>query len=158
MGATNTNILKLGFFKQAKYLVSSPSRAMMCAFLSTTGTTSLEQLPIALSTPMVFSHGSKMAWNVLEKSKIRVEGFNERVLPICEMSRFPLDPGNHLTKEEKESFASLETTFQITYDREMSKLEDKHDVGPNVKTAVTLIWFVSIALIVALIGLVVKGL
>jgi hypothetical protein len=96
------NLLKMnlwqgGFFKQARYLVSTPQRSQTVIFISETGTISKEVLP--MYSGYITAAKVQSSWLVDHALKLSVKnkqgGFEDgQVLAVSERSFLPLDPFN----------------------------------------------------------------
>jgi len=155
MDLLQANIFKAGIFKKAKYMLSAPQQAGQVLFFSETGVCSLELLPLKIG--YVVSHKVKMAWNVIQKLKIKVEGIDGFVIPISERSRIPLDPYNILTEEEKQSLASPDTIHSISYARAWADIKDRENESPNSKAVMSIIWILGVLIGLGIIALFIKG-
>jgi len=154
MDLFKANVFKVGWLKQAKFFVSVPLQVDDMMLFSETGVVALEKLP--LYPGFAVSEKAKMAWNVIQKLKIYLEGVG-LVTPISERSRLPLDPYGILTEEEKSSLASLAAIHKDAYSKAFARLSDKDNQGPNERTIMTIIWILAVLIGIALIGLFIKG-
>lgn len=118
MNLLELNLFRLGFLKQAKYLVSTPSQSQNVIFISETGLISKEVLP--MSTVYVTAQNLKMTWLVLHPLKILLrkksgEIDENQYLLITERSFIPLDPFNKLTEEEAKNITPLSTVAKLKH-------------------------------------------
>lgn len=116
------NLLKLrilqgSIFKQASFLISSPTGAQKTLFLSETGDISMPLYPV--SQTFVTSEDSKRQWANIHSLKhlVMVKGVptGDQVLIISEKSYMPQDPNNKLTANQKNKLASLNDTARTVH-------------------------------------------
>lgn len=112
------NILQSGFFKQTRFLLSSPERVTPCVFISESGTISREMLPVHVGYMKAIKQ--KMAWVNLHTLKIGIKDKNgvlqdQRILLITERSYIPLDPFKKLTAKNRDNLAPLKTIAKMRH-------------------------------------------
>lgn len=155
MGFRDANIWKHSIFKQAGYLFSSQKRIQKCVFISETGVISLENLYLA--TGYCVNEAEKVAWMVIQKLKMPMEGVDELVLPISERSHMPLDPLGKLTKEEKEKLEPLKNIAKAKHAEVRSRVNDDQKKNANAELLKSLAYMAIIgAFLVAIVVLIKK--
>ncbi len=127
---------------------------MPCLFISEHGTKSIEILP--MDTGFVWSDELKMAWNVIHALKVRVEGYDQLVLPITEKSRIPLDPFDHFKADEVRQLASIKTVGREKYKEAYARLGDDQRKSLNAQMMKTLLFLAAILVFSVIIALWVK--
>jgi hypothetical protein len=149
----SANIWKSHFIKDLGSLLSTPKRIQPCVFISEAGITSLQRLPLA--TGYVYDETSKVAWAVIQKLKLPMEGFDQLVLLISERTYLPLDPLNRLTAEEKARIKPLKNIAKAAHSAEKSRVVDdnkKNNQHELLKTMFYILGFVmTVALVIYLI-------
>jgi len=144
-------------FKNAKLMISSPSRSQAVLLISETGVLSREVLP--MDTGYTYSDDRKMGWDVIHPLTINVEGVDGPLLPISERSRYPLDPYKNYSQEQLDKAASLDVIHDLTYTKNFALLgrgESQSPVQKMVNTVVYVCGFVA-ALAIALAFFAGKG-
>jgi hypothetical protein len=106
------------FFKQVKFLFSSPQKAQNVVLLSETGAISKEILP--MDTGFASSPATRRTWLVLHPLKhlIYKDGVqyqDDPVLLISERNYLPLDPNTILKPKDKERLASLKDIARLKH-------------------------------------------
>ena len=128
MDLLKLNIWRGGFFKQAKYLVSTPQKAQKNILISESGVVSQELIP--MQTGFVSAEEVKKAWLVLHNLKFQVHksgepAGQESVLVLSERSYVPLDPLESLKPKDKEKLTSLKDIARLRH------AEARADTGKN---------------------------
>jgi len=129
MDLFKANIFKGSFFKQAKYLVSSPQNAQTAYYISEAGTISKELIP--MHTGFMCPPTVKKAWIVIHSLKHTIQ---KKGLPITDVSSFvisdrsyiPLDPHGTMKKTEKEKLTSLTEIAKVRHAEARSET-NSHD-------------------------------
>ena len=111
-------LLQGSFFKQIKFLFSSPESAQKNFLLSETGNASMPLLP--MKTGHESSDLTNRTWSVLHPLKYQLYQNgkplgDESVLILSERDHIPLDPNNRLTPQAKEKLASLNDIAKLTF-------------------------------------------
>jgi hypothetical protein len=106
------------FFKQVKFLFSSPQKAQNVVLLSESGVISKEVLPMA--TGFFSSPTTRRTWLVLHPLKFLVykDGKlfqDDPVMLISERNYLPLDPNAILKPKDKERLASLKDIARLKH-------------------------------------------
>ena len=138
MGIANWPVWKAGMFKNAKLMISSPSRSQAVLLISETGVLSREVLP--MDTGYTYSDERKMGWDVIHPLTIVVAGINGPLLPISERSRYPLDPYKHYSKEQLDKAASLDVIHDLTYTKNFALLGQGGHTSPLLKMVNTVVY------------------
>ena len=113
-----------GFFKQVKFLVSSPQKAQKFNVIMEAGSVSMEYIP--LYTGFACLDLIKKAWKILHSLKFTVykdgQPFNdEYVLSISERSYLPLDPlGVLKSSKDKKAAMSLDDIAELKHDEALA--------------------------------------
>lgn len=131
MSVLHWNLWRYNVFKQAKNAVSSPKRAIECVLISETNIVSL--MTLYLDIGFCLSSEYKMAWQVVTKLMLPMQGHEGLVLPISERSHIPLDPLNRLTKEEREGLTALDDLGVMSITRAKSQLAEDNRQGANAR-------------------------
>lgn len=118
MDLLKLNILQSGFFKQARFLLSSPERVAPVIFISETGTISKEVLPVHVG--YIKALKMKMAWANLHPLKVGIKNKDgvlqdERVLLITERNYIPLDPFKKLSAKDRKNLAPLKAIAKMRH-------------------------------------------
>lgn len=124
--------------KNAKLMVSSPSRSQAVFLVSETGVLSTEVFK--MDTGYTYSNERKMGWDVIHQLTTKIDGIAGPLLPISERSRYPLDPFNTYPKEELEKAASLDIIHSLTYTKNFSLLGQGESQSPVAKMVNTVLY------------------
>jgi len=138
MGVKNWPVWRAGIFKNAKLMVSSPSRSQTALLISETRVLSLEVLPMDIG--YAYSNARKMGWDVIHALTTTIKGVEGSVLPISERSRYPLDPYTVYTKEELDKAASLDVIHGLTYTKNFALLGQGEVQSPVLKMVNTVVY------------------
>jgi len=135
MNLLNLNIIQSGFFKQARFLLSSPERVAPGVFISETGTITKEILPVKVG--YITAVKNKMAWINLHALKLGMKDkdgklMDEQVVLITERNYVPLDPFGKLTNEERKNLTPLQTIARLRHAEKRQNIgegsnEDAHN-------------------------------
>lgn len=125
-------------FKNAKLMISSPSRSQAVLLISETGVLSREVL--LMDTGYTYSDDRKMGWDVIHPLTINVEGIDGPLLPISERSRYPLDPYKHYSQEQLNKAASLDIIHELTYTKNFALLGQGGAPSPIQKMVNTVVY------------------
>ncbi len=150
MGFRDMGIWKHSFFKGMGSLFGSPKRVQKCVFISESGIVSAENLP--LLTALVHFDAEKVAWSIIQRLKMPMEGSDELVLPISERSHIPLDPLGRLTTDERDALVPLNDIAKAKHAEERSRIIDENKTSANAKLTRTVVTccFVLTIIIVAI--------
>lgn len=148
MDLLKINLFRGGFFKQAKFLFTSPKRAQKVFMVSETGVLSLEVLPMSFG--FVSYVGAKLAWLVFHPLKLRMRDEDDPVLPVSERSYYPLDAFGKLKSEDKDNLLSLKQIAKIRHAERRTQVgeENKTSAKANFYKTVVTACFVLIAVII----------
>lgn len=132
MDLFKANIFKAGILKQAKFLISAPTKAQNCIYISDTGVVSLEILPT--DTGFINADNVKKAWLALSPLKFKVlkDGVpyqDESVYVICDRTYFPVDPHKRLKPSERDKLTKLNSIAKIRHAQarmDMGREPDPH--------------------------------
>jgi hypothetical protein len=127
MGFREARIWRTGVFNWLREAFSSEKRVVRCLRISENGVNSL--VSIRLATGYCLSSAEKLAWCVIQKLKLPMEGVDEPVLPISERSYMPLDPLGLLTDEEKKALEPLKNVARARHAEERSRVSDDNRWG-----------------------------
>ncbi len=155
MGVRNWNLWKHHAFKSIKYMFSQETRVQMCVFVSETGVVPLERLQLA--TGYCVSEVDKIAFMVIQKLKMPMQGLDEPVLLISERSHMPLDPLNRLTPEEKAKLQPLKNIARAKHAEKRSQIDDENKQNANHELMKTLVMVVVIATMIIAIAHQIRG-
>lgn len=136
MGIRNWELWKLHFFRNARQLFSARQRLIPCVFISETGVVSMVQL--VLATGYCTSEADKISFAVVNRAKMKMQGYDEMVLPITERSYKPLDP---LGKwgETRDKLASLDDVAGTKYNEAFTQVAELNKSSQNVHLMKTLL-------------------
>lgn len=154
MGFLGARIWKNSFFKNLGFLFGSEKRLQPCVMVSETGQVSLERL--ALATGYCGSEADNVAWAVIQKLKLPMEGFDEWVLPISERSYIPLDPLGRLTTKDKLNLLSLKDIAEIKYLQAFTKVAEENKKSANHRLLQTMIYGILLVTIIVVIVVLIK--
>jgi hypothetical protein len=137
VGFRDMNIWKHSFFKGFGSLFGSPKRIQKCVFISESGIVSMELLP--LMTGLVYFDLNKVAWLVIQKLKMSMQGSDELVLPISERSHMPLDPLGRLSDDERKKLEPLKNIARAKHAEALSRVVDDNKKSANAKMMTTIV-------------------
>lgn len=133
MDLLKLNLFSKGFFKQAKYLVSSPLASQHCVYISEPGNCSSELLP--MNTGYVETKEKHKTWKVIHslKYQIRKDGVptGDTTLVISDRSYLPLDPLNNIKPKDREKLLNLTDIASMEHAKARSEAEKQMD--PNTQ-------------------------
>ena len=138
MGFTQARIWRFGIFQGLKNLLSSEKKLVKCFMVSESGVGSIVSLKLA--TGYCVAETEKLAWCVLQKLKLPMQGVEEPVLPISERSYMPLDPLGLLSEEEKKNLEPLKNVSKARHAEERSRIADENRKNANTRLLTTIIW------------------
>lgn len=151
MGIFQMRLFQMGVFKQAQFLFSSPKTVQKELMASDTGVLGIEPMPLDRSC--IVDRVRHMAWIVIHRLKVNVDGVDEPVLPISERSMYPISPFEKLTAEDKVALKALATARYI---EEFTSVRDSKNESANLKLAKTVMWLFFIAAMIIVVVLLFK--
>lgn len=133
MDLLKINLFSKGFFKQLKFLISSPLSSQDCIYISEPGNVSMEVLP--MNTGYVESKDKRKSWKVIHSLKYQLwkDGVptGKNVLVITDRSYLPFDPLNNLKAKDKEKLLALTDIASMEHAKARSDSEKQLD--PNTR-------------------------
>ncbi len=157
MGIAQANIWKLGFFRTISTLFSSPTRSIKCVVIPETGIVGLDTLKLMTGYAIKETKETKLAWSVIQKLKLSMQGSDEYVLPVSERTRVPLDPLGRLTKEDAAKLVPLNDVAETSYDSAFSRVSEENKKNANAMLLQTMLYVGGIIACIAIVVVAFKG-
>lgn len=154
MSIFKARIFQNSLFKQLKFFAGSSHRVQTCFLVSEIGTLSIEIQP--MNTGYAWSDTVKMAWNIIHPLKVQLEGQENPVLPITERSRFPLDPFNHYSSQERDELADVKMVGRDQYKDAYARIADEAKESQNARMVKTVLYITGILVAIIIIVLLVR--
>ena len=128
-------IFRAGFFKQVKYLVSTPQYSIKNILISESGIVSQELIP--MQTGFVSADEAKKAWVVLHNLKFHVHKNGvpvdqDSVLALSERCYIPLDPLGTTKPKELEKLSSLKDIARLRHTQARSDMSKNVDQNTQI--------------------------
>ncbi len=139
MKLSEIRLFKAGIFNQTKYLFSTPQSAQRVLYGDSQRNLTLEMLP----TEGDHCYSQNGGWGPIESSKlIRIPGVDGMVFPISFKTRYPVNPYDERTFQEKRNASSLDALCASRSDKALLTLSDRESESPNVKLLTVVLWIV----------------
>ena len=127
MGVKNWALWRSGFFRGAKYMVSSPKRTQEVFFVHESGVLEIKPLPMGFG--WVDDVENMFSWLVIHKAKLTFEGHDGPLLDVCERDFYPLDLTNQTDEDEEGNRQELDEVALATYNRKMVEINARRGQG-----------------------------
>ncbi len=121
MSIFKARIFQNSLFKQAKWLVGSPTRSFKCLFVSETGDIGINILP--MNTGFVVNRETQRVWRMISYLTCTIPDVEGRLLPVAERCYVPLDPFNHISNKDKVKLSQESTVDEKTNKVILSELD-----------------------------------
>lgn len=155
MSFFEANIWKSSIFKNLGFLLSTPKKIQPSIFISEAGIISMEKMP--MSTGYCYSDAQKVAYVVIQKAKIAVQGLDHLCLLISERSYLPLDPLRRIGEEEKAKIEPLKNIAKAKHDEAFSGVMMDNRKSTNAELLKTLFYVLAVIMTIALIIYLIKS-
>lgn len=127
MAIKNWALWRSGFFRNAKYMVSSPKRTQEAFFIHESGVLEIKPLPMGYG--WIDDIENLFSWLVIHKAKYTLEGHDGPLLDVCERDFYPLDLWEQTDEDEGENRQQLDEVALSTYHRKMIEINARRGQG-----------------------------